>query len=170
MDKLTATARSALMSRVRSKDTSPELLVRSMIHGMGFRFRIHRKDLPGSPDIVLPGRKKVVWVHGCFWHRHPGCKFATVPKSNRRFWNNKFKNNVRRDRNHQSVVKEMGWESLVVWQCELQEPKKLARKLARFLGLRSSPATVGKASMGQMTRLRALSKLGRWGSKWANYG
>lgn len=140
MDKLTPSARSALMARVRSKDTSPELLVRSMLHGMGFRFRLHRKDLPGSPDIVLPGRRKVVWVHGCFWHRHPGCKYASIPKSNHRFWDDKFKNNVRRDRSHQSRVEELGWEPLVVWQCELQDPEKLARKLARFLGLPSSAA------------------------------
>jgi len=157
MDRLTPKARSALMARVRSKDTSPELFVRRMLHGMGFRFRIHRKDLPGSPDIVFPGRRKIVWVHGCFWHRHKGCKYASVPKSNRRFWNDKFKNNVRRDRSHQLVLKEMGWMPLIVWQCELKEPEKLARKLARFLGPR--PARAKTVARGDRAASAAHAKL-----------
>ena len=133
MDRLTPAARSALMARVRSKDTSPEIAVRKMLYQMGFRFRLHRRDLPGAPDIVLPGRKKVVWVHGCFWHRHSACRYATTPKSNRRFWNSKFRKNVRRDEENRLRLEELGWLSIVVWQCELRQPGKLVRKLSRFL-------------------------------------
>ena len=133
MDRLTPQARSALMARVRSKNTSPEIAVRKILSAMGFRYRLHRRDLPGAPDIVLPGRKKVVWVHGCFWHRHSDCRYATTPKSNSRFWNAKFKRNVRRDAENRLKIEELGWHSMVIWQCELKEPQRVVRKLSRFL-------------------------------------
>lgn len=112
--------RSAIMSLVRSKNTKPELLVRSLLHRMGYRFRLHRKDLPGSPDMVLPKYRTAIFVHGCFWHQHPGCKKATLPNQNAEFWREKFERNVRRDENAQRRLREMGWRVLVLWECEVK--------------------------------------------------
>lgn len=106
------------MSRVGQKDTKPEMRVRRFLHAHGLRFRLHRKDLPGRPDIVLPSRRIVVFVHGCFWHRHPGCPKATTPSSNVEFWATKFEANVRRDKDVIEALKALGWVSLVVWECE----------------------------------------------------
>ena len=108
------------MSRIRGKDTRPELIVRALLHRMGYRFRLHRKDLPGKPDIVLPKYKTVIFVHGCFWHRHEGCKFAYHPKSREEFWVNKFKGTLERDLKKEKALKESGWRVLVVWECELK--------------------------------------------------
>lgn len=132
-DKLTPEKRSWNMSRIRSKNTRTETEVRSLVHSMGFRYRLHRKDLPGKPDIVLPKYKTVVFVHGCFWHRHKGCKITTTPKSNTEFWKEKFAYNVKRDIEHQKKLKEMGWKVLIVWQCELKNKEDLASKVRRFL-------------------------------------
>lgn len=112
--------RSAIMSLVRSKNTKPELLVRSLLQRMGYRFRLHRKDLPGSPDMVLPKYRTAIFVHGCFWHQHPGCKKATLPNQNAEFWREKFERNVRRDENAQRRLREMGWRLLVLWECEVK--------------------------------------------------
>lgn len=112
--------RSAIMSLVRSKSTKPELLVRSLLHRMGYKFRLHRKDLPGSPDMVLPKYRTAIFVHGCFWHQHPGCKKATLPNQNAEFWREKFERNVRRDENAQRRLREMGWRLLVLWECEVK--------------------------------------------------
>lgn len=125
--------RSQMMASVRTRDTKPELLVRSLVHRMGFRFRVHRKDLPGSPDIVLSKHRKVVFVHGCFWHRHPGCSATTSPKSNADFWEEKFLTNMARDQRCQEALKEMDWEVLVVWECETRTHENLKRKLEAFL-------------------------------------
>lgn len=108
------------MSRIKSKDTTPERIVRSFLHHNGFRFRLHVKDLPGHPDIVLPKYKTVIEVRGCFWHRHPGCRQATTPSTNIDFWQEKFKRNVDRDRNTEKRLNELGWNLIVVWECELQ--------------------------------------------------
>ena len=108
------------MSRIPSKDTKPELKVRSFLFRHGFRFRLHVKNLPGHPDIVLPKYRTVVEVRGCFWHRHPGCRQATTPSSNVKFWQEKFKRNVERDRNTEKRLKELGWRLIVIWQCELK--------------------------------------------------
>ena len=108
------------MSRIKSKDTTPERIVRSFLHHNGFRFRLHVKDLPGHPDIVLPKYKTVIEVRGCFWHRHPGCRQATTPSTNIDFWQEKFKRNVDRDRNNEKRLNELGWNLIVVWECELQ--------------------------------------------------
>ena len=109
-----------MMSGIKGKNTKPELLLRSALHAQGFRFRIQRKDLPGKPDIVLPKYKTIIFVHGCFWHRHPGCKYAYTPKSNVEFWTNKLEGNVTRDRLTEQTLEEMGWRVLIVWECEIK--------------------------------------------------
>ena len=133
-DKLTPVRRSANMARIRSKNMKPELAVRRMIHQMGYRYRLHRKDLPGKPDIVFPSRKAVIFVHGCFWHLHPGCREGRIPSSRRDYWEPKLLGNVRRD---QEVVKkliESGWRVLIVWECEVQRSEQLREIVKRFLG------------------------------------
>lgn len=129
MDSLTPEHRSWNMSRIRSGNTKPERLVRSLLHRIGYRFRLHRKDLPGRPDIVLPGRRAVVLVHGCYWHRHPGCRFAYTPKSNLAFWQAKFNENVNRDQRQYGQLRELGWSVITVWECETKELTTLAERL-----------------------------------------
>ena len=109
------------MAAIKSKDTKPEIAVRKLLHSLGYRFRLHRKDLPGSPDIVLPKYKTVIFVHGCFWHRHKNCKYATSPKTREEFWENKFKQNVERDKNNFKELKNLNWKVLVLWECEINE-------------------------------------------------
>jgi len=122
------------MSRVRSRNTKPELVVRSLLHRMGFRFRVNRGDLPGRPDIVLPRYKTVVFVHGCFWHRHTGCKRATTPSTRREFWEAKFRANVMRDRRNGRELKKAGWRVIVLWECEVvADPVQAALSIARDL-------------------------------------
>lgn len=136
--------RSEIMSRVRSEDTSPELRVRSTLHRLGFRFRLHRRDLPGSPDIVLPKYRTVVFVHGCFWHRHPDCKRATLPRQNREFWRKKLSRNVQRDEEAQARLKALGWRVIVLWTCELRcSNEKLSEYLSTLIkeGSNSRDAT-----------------------------
>lgn len=125
--------RSRMMSRIRGKDTRPEKQVRSLLHGMGYRFRLHRKDLPGHPDIVLPKYRTVILVHGCFWHRHRGCKYAYQPKSRVGFWRKKFRENVERDKRNMKALGDLGWNVVVVWECELSEIKKLSLRLRKQL-------------------------------------
>jgi DNA mismatch endonuclease (patch repair protein) len=110
--------RSRMMSGIRGKDTKPELEVRRFLHRLGFRYRLHDKRLPGRPDIVLPKYRTVVFVHGCFWHQHPGCKYATTPDSNADFWHDKLAGNTRRDSRHISELNALGWRSITVWECE----------------------------------------------------
>lgn len=129
-DKLT---RSQIMSRVRSKNTSAEMKVRSLLHKQGYRFRLHDKHLPGSPDIIFPSRKKVVFVHGCFWHQHHGCRKATIPKTNTDYWEEKLTNNINRDIKNINLIKEKGWDVFVAWECELNDPEKIMKKLIEFL-------------------------------------
>jgi len=133
VDHLSATERSRNMSRVKGRDTKPERLVRSLIHRMGFRFSLHRNDLPGKPDIVLTRHQKVVLVHGCFWHGHAGCSRATVPSTNIPFWKNKISGNKSRDRIVKRRLGVMGWNVLVVWECETKSIQKLTATLERFL-------------------------------------
>lgn len=130
MDRLSRSHRSWNMSRIKSRDTSTELTVRSVLHDMGYRFRLHRKDLPGKPDIVLPKYRTVIFVHGCFWHRHTECKYAYTPKSNVEFWEKKFKANVERDQNNNRILQELGWRIIVIWECQTQnlEPLKYLLK------------------------------------------
>jgi DNA mismatch endonuclease, patch repair protein len=136
MDKLSAERRSDNMRRIRSADTKPELAVRSLIHQLGYRFRLHPKDLPGKPDIVFPGRKKVIFVHGCFWHQHRGCREGRVPSSRTGYWEPKLKRNQARDTENQARLKDQGWDVLVVWECGLKDRKSLSKQLRRFLGKR----------------------------------
>lgn len=117
------------MRSVRRKDTAPELKVRRVLHGLGLRFRIHRKDLPGSPDVVLPSRRIAIFVHGCFWHRHEECQRTTTPKSNRIFWLDKFRKNVARDRRNELALIELGWKVVVVWECETRNDDELEERL-----------------------------------------
>jgi DNA mismatch endonuclease, patch repair protein len=119
MDSISKKRRSWNMSRIRSKDTKPELIVRSFLHRKGYRFRLHKKDLPGIPDIVLPKFKIAVLVHGCFWHRHSGCKYAYSPKSNVAKWNKKFEDNVKRDEKVNKDLKSLGWNTITIWECEV---------------------------------------------------
>ena len=125
--------RSWIMSRVKGRDTKPEILVRSFVHRMGFRFRVHRRDLPGTPDIVLPRHGKVIFVHGCFWHGHTGCPRSQRPTTNNRFWNKKLQGNIERDKRFRRKLRQRGWKVLVVWQCESRKLEKLLGKLERFL-------------------------------------
>lgn len=127
-DTLTPEQRSERMSRIRSKDTKPELALRSALHGMGFRFRVNARQLPGKPDIVLPKHRTVIFVHGCFWHRHEGCKVASTPKTNTGFWEEKFARNVERDRSTTRKLGQLGWEIMVVWECELKSQPLLRNK------------------------------------------
>lgn len=132
-DRLSKEHRSWNMSRIRGKDTKPEKLVRSLLHRMGYRFRLHRRDLPGKPDIVLPKYKTVIFVHGCFWHRHKGCKYAYSPKSRVDFWQDKFRKNVDRDRKVRRSLKSKGWRVIIVWACQTEDLGRLASSLDRSL-------------------------------------
>ena len=135
VDTLTKTERSERMGRVRCKDSKPEMVVRRLVHRMGYRYRLHRRDLPGSPDLVLSSRKKTVFVHGCFWHRHPdpACKLARLPKTRLDFWKPKLEGNRRRDQENELKLDEMGWEVLVVWECQTRDSKQLESNLRVFM-------------------------------------
>jgi DNA mismatch endonuclease, patch repair protein len=132
MDTITPTERSALMSRIRSKNTKPELVVRSMLHHLGYRFRLHRKDLPGRPDIVLPRHRKIILVQGCFWHGH-FCSLASKPKSNEGYWRQKIKGNKARDMRNIELLHGQGWTVLELWECEIRWASSLSAKLERFM-------------------------------------
>lgn len=133
-DVLTPAGRSAMMAKIRGKDTKPELAVRRLAHAMGYRFRLHEKRLPGTPDLVFRSRRRVIFVHGCFWHRHPRCSDATTPKSRKNFWLNKLNSNVMRDVRTKRALNRAGWKVLTVWECRTDNPGYLARRLERFLG------------------------------------
>ncbi|MHA3690359.1 very short patch repair endonuclease [Akkermansia sp. AKK6] len=120
MDVFSPEKRSQVMSRIRSKDTKPEKIIRSILHKMGFRFRINLKDLPGKPDIVLPKYKTIIFIHGCFWHQHEGCKIASKPKSNSEYWKSKFTRNIERDKRNQDDLRTMGYRIIVIWECEVK--------------------------------------------------
>lgn len=132
-DTLTPQARSERMSRVRAKDSKPEMQLRRLVHGLGFRYRLHARDLPGKPDLVLPRWRAVIFMHGCFWHRHPGCALARLPKSKLDFWQTKLEANRQRDRLNQQRLRELGWRVLVVWECELKHLDRVARVVRDFL-------------------------------------
>lgn len=127
--------RSRMMAGIRAKNTKPEVRLRSALHRLGFRFRIHDRALPGRPDIVLPRYRAAVQIHGCFWHRHEGCRFATNPSSNREFWQAKFEGNVQRDRAAELSLQERGWRTGVIWECSIKErgAAQVASELAAWL-------------------------------------
>jgi len=125
--------RSLIMAAVRSQKPKQEISVRQLVHGMGYRYRLHAKGLPGHPDIVFRSRQKILFVHGCFWHRHQRCRYATSPKTRIEFWNEKFDRNIARDQRDQRALKQAGWSVMIVWQCELKNHNKLARRINDFL-------------------------------------
>ena len=149
MDRLTAERRSWNMSRVKGRNTAPELKVRSLLHRLGFRFSLRRRDLPGRPDIVLPKYEAAIFVHGCFWHQHKNCRKSVLPKTRREFWLPKLNGNVARDKRNVIALKQLGWKVLTVWECEVRDESALSGKL--LLNLTESPRPV---------RQSALSKLG----------
>src|SRR3984957_2727649 len=120
--------RSENMRRIRSKGIRPELAVRSLAHNMGYRFRLHKKDLPGKPDLVFVSRRRVIFVHGCFWHSHKGCKVAHVPKSNVGYWRPKLERNQIRDRKNMEALRSAGWHTLVIWECEIKDEASLRKR------------------------------------------
>ncbi len=136
-DVLTPEQRSRCMSKIKGKNTAPELFVRSMLHRMGYRFRLHVKDLPGKPDIVLPRYESVIFVHGCFWHKHKGCKYAVMPKTRKEFWGKKLARNVERANEVAIQLKRSSWKRIVVWECEIKDSKKLCRRLRNILNRRT---------------------------------
>jgi DNA mismatch endonuclease (patch repair protein) len=150
MDSLTSAQRSTQMARVKSKDTGPELKVRRLVHRLGYRYRLHRNALPGTPDLVFPKRRKLIFVHGCFWHRHESCALARLPKSRADFWLPKLEGNKTRDaRNVDSLVK-MGWEVLTIWECELNDLTNVRDSLTNFLdGRRPTSCLSARAATHQ---------------------
>lgn len=133
MDTLTPEQRSERMSRIRGKGSKAEMHVRRTVHSLGYRYRLHRRDLPGTPDLVFSGRRKVIFVHGCFWHRHEGCKNARLPKSRVDFWAAKLDANKSRDQRDQAALVARGWDILVLWECELNDDDGLRARLVEFL-------------------------------------
>lgn len=133
MDTVSAARRSEIMSRVRSVNTGPELAVRRLAHGLGYRFRLHRRDLPGRPDLVFSGRQKVIFVHGCFWPRHEGCALARMPKSRVEFWRGKLEGNARRDGRNERALRRVGWGVMTIWECQTRDLARLATRIGRFL-------------------------------------
>lgn len=131
---LSPAVRSRMMASIKGRDTRPEMAVRRAMHAAGLRFRLHRRDLPGTPDLVFPKHSTVVFVHGCFWHRHSRCRFATLPASNRLWWKEKLAKNRVRDGRKQRALRREGWTVIVVWECELRDPRTLPR-LARSVRL-----------------------------------
>lgn len=122
-------SRSDIMRAVKRANTKPEMIVRQALHALGLRFRLHRRDLPGSPDIVLPKFRTVIFVHGCFWHRHPGCRYATTPKSRQEYWLPKFESNVERDARKEAQLRELDWRVVVIWECETKSLEMLEARL-----------------------------------------
>jgi len=133
MDIFTKEKRSEIMRKVKSKDTRPEKKVRSLLHSLGYRFRLHRKDLPGKPDIVLPKYKTVIFVHGCFWHGHEGCRTSHIPKSNSAYWANKIERNIERDFKSFEALQAEGWSVIVVWECDISDVNSLSTRLLNHL-------------------------------------
>jgi DNA mismatch endonuclease (patch repair protein) len=122
------------MRRIRSKGTVPELFVRHLVHGMGYRYRLHTPNLPGRPDLVFPGRKKIIEVRGCFWHQHRGCDEAHVPKSRTEYWAPKLDRNKKRDKDNLRTLRKLGWDVLVIWECDVREEGRLSARILGFLG------------------------------------
>lgn len=138
-DILTSAERSLMMAKIKGRHTKPELVVRSLCHSMGLRYRLHRKDLPGSPDLVFPKYRLCLFVHGCFWHQHPGCKYAYKPKSRQEFWLPKLARNTERDKEKGEVLQGMGWRVGVIWECETKNPHQLRERILSLLDQNISP-------------------------------
>jgi DNA mismatch endonuclease (patch repair protein) len=134
MDHLNASERSENMRRIRGKNTQPEMAVRKLVFSMGYRYRLHYAALPGRPDLAFVGKRKVIFVHGCFWHRHASCKFARMPKTNPEFWAKKLRKNKARDVLRHSQLRRLGWKTLVLWECELRSINRCTNRIQKFLG------------------------------------
>lgn len=132
-DSVDAQTRSRVMSKIRGKNTRPEMVVRRLVFSLGLRYRLHRRDLPGTPDMVFAKRRKVIFVHGCYWHRHAGCKFARLPKSHLDFWLPKLQSNVERDARNIIALEQSGWRVLTLWECELSDIGRLRKRICEFL-------------------------------------
>lgn len=132
-DTLDPQQRRARMALVRAKNTKPEMLVRRLVHGLGYRYRLHRRDLPGTPDLVFPGCSKVIFVHGCFWHRHKDCALARLPKSRGEFWLPKLDGNAKRDTRNMRTLRQLGWGVMTIWECQLRDTARLTSRIRRFL-------------------------------------
>ncbi len=154
VDHLTPQQRSRVMSRIRGKDTSPELAVRRLVYSLGYRFRLHKKGLPGTPDLVFASRRKVIFVHGCFWHRHEGCKRASLPASRSEYWVKKFARNVERDSEVEDTLHQLGWTVLVIWQCEIKvgNVEHLSSKIIEFLETGANSLELGWRSLQTTTQ------------------
>lgn len=126
-------ARARIMRAVKDRDTKPEMIVRRLVHGMGYRYRLHRKDLPGKPDLVFPRRQKIIFVHGCFWHQHECRRGSRVPKSNREYWKIKLQRNKQRDAFNKKKLEEMGWDTFVIWECETHAMDSLEKRIKSFV-------------------------------------
>lgn len=135
------------MSRIRGKNTTPEMRVRSLLHRLGYRFRLHGRKLPGRPDVVLVKHKTVIFVHGCFWHRHRGCKNCTTPTNRREWWLTKLNGNAVRDKVQQRALRKLGWRSVVVWECQTENPQALERLVTRFIPRKPPPIQRGVPSL-----------------------
>lgn len=133
MDTVSAVRRSEIMSRVRATDSSPEIAVRRLAHRLGYRYRLHQRDLPGCPDLVFSGRRKVIFVHGCFWHRHKGCSLARMPKSHEQFWRPKLEGNAQRDKRNERCLRKAGWGVMTIWECQISNGERLVTRIGRFL-------------------------------------
>jgi DNA mismatch endonuclease (patch repair protein) len=133
-DSITTERRSDNMRKIRSKDTKPEVRLRKLLFRLGYRFRLHRKDLPGKPDIVFPGRKKVIFIHGCFWHQHRDCREGRLPGSRQEYWIPKLKNNISRDQKHVVDLQNLGWKVLVIWECQAAKIDHTEDTMLKFLG------------------------------------
>lgn len=136
MDVFSKGKRSQIMSRISGKDTKPEIVVRSLLHRMGYRFRLHKQSMPGRPDIILPKHKKVIFVHGCFWHGHKDCPRSKRPSTNVEFWNKKIDGNIERDKKNIKSLENLGWETLILWTCEIKNQDVLKHKLISFMDTR----------------------------------
>ena len=133
MDRISRSQRSENMRRIRGEDTRPEMKIRSLLHSLGYRYRLHRNDLPGCPDIVFGPKRKVIFVHGCFWHQHRACRDGHVPKSRHYYWLPKLKHNKDRDRKNQQELRQLGWACLVIWACETSDERALVLRVCSFL-------------------------------------
>lgn len=134
-DNLTSEGRSANMSRIRSQNTIPEMIVRRTVHRMGFRYRLHAADLPGKPDLVFPKLSSIIEVRGCFWHQHPRCIDSHIPKSHKEYWRPKLVKNMQRDCQNERKLRQLGWRVLVIWECEVRNLSKISNRIRRFLGV-----------------------------------
>jgi DNA mismatch endonuclease (patch repair protein) len=169
MDIWSKAKRSEVMSRIKGRDTKPELIVRSLLHRAGVRFSLRRKDLPGRPDIVLPKYRAIVFVHGCFWHRHKGCKVASMPKSRKTFWQAKFKGNVARDKRNRRDLERLGWRVLVVWECAvMRDPRAVLDGLLE--GLQIRPGFSYDAMPGKQVLMKVAEGKLQWNLKHAEGG